>query len=348
MASPPSITTTPAGPPSAPESDRRLLDAAGVLERHASNPSAFLALNQETLRFEVPGIDGFVAYRRAGRTLVQLGGVFAHPDDQDRLLDALVAMAEEDRCRLVAVQLLRPDAERYAAKGFTVNQFGASYGRSLPDFNLKGRTHMYLRNRISRGRRAGLIVSEAGFDSPVIADLDAIDRDWLTAKGRHVKELTFMVGERTGPLASMRRLFVATDGDGVVQGYITFSPVHGARPGWLYDLSRRRPDGCPGTMELLTFTAIERFRSEGAGYIHFGLTPFTGLDTAHELPGHSRVAARLVHLLAERGHHVYPAAQQVAFKHKWGPDLVEPEYVAFKGRVSLRSVWRLLRLTNAL
>jgi hypothetical protein len=37
----------------------------------------------------------------------------------------------------------------------------------------------------------------------------------------------------------------------------------------------------------------------------------------------------------------------VAYKLKWAPDLVQPEYVAFAGGISLRSVWALLRLTNA-
>jgi len=341
----PTVLAAPSPPP-------ELVEADAILRRHASNPSAFLALNQGTSRFTVPGADGFAAYRRAGRCLVQLGGIFADPQDQDRILDGLMAKARDERCRLVAVQLLEADAERYAAQGFTVNQMGASYSRSLADFNLKGRPQMYLRNRISRARRAGVVVAEIGVDVPPAADLDAqldeIDRDWLAAKGRHVKELAFMVGERKGPVAPLRRVFVATLDDGTVQGYITFSPVYGDHAGWLYDLPRRHPDATPGTMELLTLTALERFRTEGSRYFHFGLTPFTGLDHRHELAGHSRVASRLVHLLADHGQHVYPAAAQVAFKHKWAPDLVQPEYVAFRGRVSLRSVWRLLRVTNAL
>jgi len=342
------VTTTP--PPPAPPPD--LADAAGVLRRHASNPSAFLALNAGTSRFTVPGVDGFAAYRRAGRCLVQLGGVFADPRDQDRILEELVAMADRERCRLVAVQLLRDDAERYAAKGFTVNQLGASYGRSLAEFNLKGKAHMQLRNKISRARRAGVVVAEVGVDRPATAELEAqldtVDGEWLAGKGRHVKELAFMVGERKGAVASQRRLFVATGADGALLGYITFSPVYGAHAGWLHDLSRRRPTATPGTMELVIVTAVERFRAEGAGYLHFGLTPFTGLDAGHEVAGRSGVAARLVQLLAAHGHHVYPAADQVAYKQKWAPDLIQPEYVAFRGGVSLRSVWSLLRLTNAL
>ena len=324
-----------------------------MLQRHASNPSAFLALNRDTRRFSVPGVDGFIAYRAAGRKhFVQLGGVFAAPADQDRLLEEFMAMASGERRHVVAVQLLRADAERYARRGFTVNQFGASYGRALASFTLKGSAHMQLRNKISRARRAGVVVSEVGVDRPLAVDLDAqldeVDAEWLRAKGRLVKEMAFMVGERKGPAASLRRLFVATDSDGRLLGYITFSPVYGTHAGWLHDLSRRRHDATPGTMELVIVTAVERFRDEGAGHLHFGLTPFTGLASDHELDSSSRLAATLVRLLADHGRHVYPAADQVAYKQKWGPDLVQPEYIAFAGGVSLRSVWALLRLTKAL
>lgn len=283
---------------------------------------------------------------------MQLGGVFSAPADHDRILKEFTAMATSARRRVVAVQLMRADAERYAARGFTVNQFGANYGRSLAGFNLKGSARMQLRNKISRARRAGVVVSEVGVDRPAAAGLDdqleAVDAEWLRAKGRHVKALAFMVGERKGPGASLRRLFVATDADGDLLGYITFSPVYGLHAGWLHDLSRRRPHATPGTMELAIVTAVERFRDEGAGYLHFGLTPFTGLAQGHELASRSRVAAAFVRLLADHGSKIYPAADQVAYKQKWAPDIVQPEYVAFDGGVSLRSVWALLRLTNTL
>ncbi len=128
-----------------------------------------------------------------------------------------------------------------------------------------------------------------------------------------------MVGERRGPAASLRRVFVATDAAGPVTGYLSFSPVYGRHAGWLPGLSRRRPDVTPGTMELVTLTAIERFRYEGAAYLHFGLTPFTGLSEEHEVSGHSRVVARLVRLLAAHGKHIHPGRLQAEVGPRSGP-----------------------------
>jgi lysylphosphatidylglycerol synthetase-like protein (DUF2156 family) len=321
--------------------------AAGILDRHAENPSAFLALNDETRHFTVEGIDGLIAYRPAGRsTIVQLGGVFAAPEDQPRMLREFLSFAAASRRRIVAVQLLRADAEQYARHGFTVNQFGSDYARTLAGFSLRGKKHMQLRNKISRARRAGVCAAEAD-PADVATELDAVDRVWLRAKGRHIKELTFMVGERGGAVQERRRLFVARDDAGQVVAYVSFSPVAGSRSGWLHDLSRRRPDAPPGVLELIVVTAVEAFQAEGCGWLHFGFTPFTALGEEHEVAGASRTTARILRFLADHGSAVYPAADQLAYKEKWGPDLVQPEYIAFQGGIRPAGVWNLLRLTNA-
>lgn len=343
------MTSTMSSPSllSSPTPDAPYAGAVSVLSRHAANPSAFLALNEGTRHFTVDGVDGLVAYRPAGRrTIVQFGGVFAAPADQPVLLAAFLDHARASRRRAVAVQLMAADAELYAASGYTVNQFGADYARTLADLTLRGKKHMQLRNKVSRARRAGVTVVEVTGPEHD-EELAAVDRVWLRSKGRHVKELQLMVGQRGGPAQPLRRLFLARGEDGAVLAYVSFSPVFGPQSGWLHDLSRRLPDAPPGVLELVVVTAVEVFRQEGAAHLHFGFTPFTHLDPALEVSGHSTVTARIVRLLAEHGSIVYPAADQLAYKEKWGLDIVQPEYVAFHGGLSLRSLWSLLRVTGA-
>jgi len=220
-------------PPPRPE----LAAVAGILARRAENPSAFLALNDGTCHFTVDGVDGVIAYRLAGRrTIVQLGGVFADPADQALLLAAFLDFAHVQRRKVVAVQLMRQDAELYATYGFTVNQVGADYARELSGFSLRGKKHMQLRNKVSRARRAGVTVVEADVDR-LGPQLDEIDRVWLRSKGRHVKELKLMVGQRGGPAQPSRRLFAALDPAGTMLAYVSFSPVYGTQSGWLHDLA---------------------------------------------------------------------------------------------------------------
>ena len=316
-----------------------------AIRSHGDNPSAFLALNEGNQHFVVPELAGAVAYRPAGRYLIQFAGPFAAQEHRAELLKRFVAFAAGQRRRVLAVQLQQPDALLYAANGFAVNQIGASYAVDLEQFTLRGGKFMRLRNKVSRAMRSGLVIEEATEADG--AALDAIDVTWLHAKSPHAKALTFLVGERSGPVQHLRRVFVGRI-DGQVQGYISYSPVYGSRPGWMHDLTRRRPDSPPGVMEAINVAAIERMRAEDQGWLHFGFTPFSSLDPAVEMSTAGPMVGRIVRLLAKHGERVYPTRTQLDYKEKWGPHAVLPEYVAFHGRPRLGAVWGLLRATNAI
>lgn len=316
-----------------------------AIDRYGENPSSFLALNQGNRYFTEPGLPGLVVYRESGRYLIQFGGPFTMPETSGELLDAFLAFAAARRRRVLGVQLQQEDVEAYSERGFRINQIGASYAVDLERFTLKGGKFMQLRNKVSRARRAGLVVEEADPAEQQEA-LEAIDARWLRAKGRFVKQLQFLVGEHGAPAAGSRRLFVGRL-EGEVAAYITYVPVPGARGGWMHDLSRRLPEVPPGVMEAINVTAIERFQAEKAGWLHFGFTPFTGLDPALDPDCASPFAARIVRFLAAHGEHVYPAKTQLAYKEKWQPHLVLPEYLAFQGRPRLGGIWQLMRVTNS-
>lgn len=311
-----------------------------LVESHSDNPSAFLALNTGNRHFTSPGLDGVVSYREAGRRLVQFGGPVG--PDAAALLTRFSAFARSRRRKVVAIQVQAHEVPVYEAAGFTVNQVGASYAVDLSRFTLRGKKFVRLRNKIARATRSGLVVREVR-QQDWDEGMRALDARWLAAKGKHTKELEFLVGEYGGEHQDARRLFVGMI-DGELAGYVSYSPAYGSRPGWLHDLSRRLPDGPPGVMETVNAAAIETFRSEGAAWLHFGFTPFTGLV---EGPG-SRWFAWLVRQLAARGAAVYPAATQLAYKRKWAPHAVIPEYVAFQGRASLYGFLQVFRAANAL
>jgi len=314
------------------------------VETDSDNPSAFLALNEGNRHFTVPGLDGVVTYRVSGRRLVQFGGPVG--PDAAALLDRFGAFARSRRRRVVAIQVQARDVPVYEAAGYTVNQVGASYAVDLERFTLRGRRFVKVRNKIARATRAGLVVREV--PQPEWDErMRALDARWLASKGKHAKPLEFLVGEYGGPHQDARRLFVGTIGD-TLAGYVSYSPVHGSRPGWLHDLSRRVPDGTPGIMEAVNATAMATFHAEGARWLHFGFTPFTGLSDEFGTVSQSRWFRWLVTQLGARGAAVYPAATQLAYKEKWAPHAVIPEYVAFGGRASVYGFLQVFKAANAL
>lgn len=337
-----------AGPAQPGSADERALD---LLRRHGDHSSAFLAFNDPTEHFMPDSVDGLVAYRPAGRRhLVQLCGPLAAPEDRERLLAEFTRWAGSQGRRVTAVQLRERDVPLYADRGFAVNQLGSSYTIDLDEFTLRGTRFMKLRNKLKRSARLGVTVEEIpaerlaqpGADT----DLAAIDSDWLKGKGWHAKELEFMIGVRGGRGLPYRRVFMARH-DGRPVAYVTYSPVHGERPGWLYDLTRRRQDAPPGTIDLVFHTGLERLREEGVRWLHLGFTPFTGLDRDHRPAAASGAVQTVIEQLAKRGEAIYPAVTQEAFKLKWAP-AVEPEFVAFERGASAGAVWQILRLTRSI
>ncbi|WP_158854575.1 bifunctional lysylphosphatidylglycerol flippase/synthetase MprF [Saccharothrix deserti] len=315
-----------------------------MLQEHSENPSGFLALNDGNLYFRDPEIDGIICYRSVGRYWIQFGGPIAGAEDRGELFDRFRRSARRANRRVVAVQIPSGDAGLYAERGLRVNQLGMSYAVELADFSLRGKKFVKLRNKISRAGRLGVEPVEVGLDGHE-AELGEIDRAWLRSKGRFTKEIEFMIGEVGGAAQSMRRLFLARL-DGRPIAYISFSPVYGERPGWLHDLSRRLPDSPPGVMEAINSGAIEKFRAEGVPWLHFGFTPFTGLDPEHGLPTANPRVDRLFRLLATKGSFLYPAQSQLEYKMKWNPNHLVPDYIAFEGRVSPSMVFSLATVAN--
>lgn len=311
----------------------------------ADNPSAFLAVSGGNSYFTLPSRPGVIVYRRTGRFLVQFGGPFAPPESYRDLLTAFVAMAREEGLEVVAVQLQRADARAYATAGFTVNQIGASWAVGLADFSLRGTRFMQLRNKVSRSFRAGLTVVETT-DDRYYPWLREIDQVWLRGKGEHARPMEFLVGQYGDAMQPYRRMFVGLIDERPV-GYISYSPVYGSRAGWMHDLSRREPSRVPGIMEAINVTAIEKFRAEDVAWLHFGFTPFTGMRPENELPDHDPGFQQLMRVLWAHGEAVYPARSQLAYKEKWAPDLVIPEYVGFLGDASVAGFAHVFRACNA-
>jgi lysylphosphatidylglycerol synthetase-like protein (DUF2156 family) len=350
------VTTTPVSPASAPASsravdgrDRLVLE---LLAEHGQHSSAFLTMNDGTEHYMDPDIEGFVAYRPAGRGhAIQLCGPVAAADDRLPLLESFKRWAKTEKRRITAVQLTRDDGELYAHNGFTVNQFGTSYGIDLEAFTLRGTRFMKLRNKLKRSKRLGVTVEELGLEErtapATAAALERIDTDWLKAKGRLAKELRFMVGERGGRGAPQRRIFVARREEETI-AYVTYSPVWGERAGWLYDLTRRRPDSPPGTVELIFHTALERLQEEGVRWLHLGLTPYVDFSRENEIAGYNKVAHVIMEQMGLRAGFLYPALTQLDFKKKWAPQIVEPEYIGWERGVNPGALFQLMRVTGSI
>jgi lysylphosphatidylglycerol synthetase-like protein (DUF2156 family) len=310
------------------------------------HPSGYVALSAGNEFFAPDRAQGFIAYREQGRHFVLFGGVHAPPACRERVLDGFLDFARSRRRRVIAVQIRENQLPLFRSRGFVVNALGASFAVTLRGYTLAGTKKMKLRNKIKRARGAGLVVREVGRELPrtasTFARLREISAEWLAAKGK--KELEFMIGEIGERQDLERRIFVVSNAADELQAFISYVPVWGGRPGVLHDLTRKTPDAGVGALELCNAFALERFVAEGVPYLHFGFTPFI----VDEQP--PATASRLLHWLVlqlrRHGQVIYPSDSQASYKLKWGPDIIEQEYVAARP-LSWRAVIDLLMLTRA-
>jgi phosphatidylglycerol lysyltransferase len=318
-----------------------------MLTEVLDHPSVYLAMSKRNEKLLVPGIAGFIAYRRQGKHFWMFGGVHTTPRDSGDLLDRFLAYAAQKKCVVGAVQVPDAQVELFASRGFTVNQMGTTYATSLTNYSFAGGQKMQLRNKINKARRLRLKVVELGHEVPRSAEwfekLAQVSARWLEGKGK--KEFDFMIGELGDETDPHRRIFLALDADEQPVAFISYVPVWGTdQPGYLHDLTRKVPDAPTGVMELCNATAIERFKQEGVQYLHFGFTPFI-VD-----PKPAECANRLVHWaitkLRTYGQKLYASDSQEAYKVKWGVDVIRREYLAVR-RVSPRAVFDLLSLTRS-
>lgn len=79
--------------------------------------------------------------------------------------------------------------------------------------------------------------------------------------------------------------------------------------------------------------------------LHFGFTPFI-IDPEADQQA-NRLLHRAINWLRVHGAKLYPADSQVAYKTKWGTDVIEREYLAVRP-LSLRAAFDLLRLTKTI
>ncbi|KIH86022.1 DUF2156 domain-containing protein [Pseudomonas batumici] len=320
-------------------------------ERFGNHPSLFLTLSSDISTFTVEGLAGYLPFQDDGKCLFILTGVISAADNRESLLKAFISHAVEHGRELCCVQLRQDQAPLFERLGFQVNQMGCSYTLDLERFSMAGSPFMSLRNKIKRAEKAGVIVKELGVDLPNGPDqqrmLSSITEEWLKAKGSK-KLLSFMVGDLAANGLNKERIFVAVLNDKIV-GFISYVPAFGEYNGWMHDLTRRLAEVPPGTMELVNVEAIKRFKQEGEKYLNFGLTPFYGVDDEFDTyTSRSHLLKWILSALEKYGQRIYPAASQVAYKLKWQPMVVTPEYFATYGKFRVGILLRLMKLTNAL
>jgi len=153
------------------------------------------------------------------------------------------------------------------------------------------------------------------------------------------------VAQRGAPAALTPRFVtgVATQSDGRVCAFVTFTPIYGVQTtppsdsgnkgqGWALDLMRKLPDAPPGVIELILVRAIERFQKCGAEVVSLGAVALA--DMNQEMTGSQR---QIASFMAEHLRMLETHRSLLRFKQKFHPQW-ESRYVVASSTLALPKV----------
>jgi phosphatidylglycerol lysyltransferase len=307
---------------------RRLFAAVGT-----NNVGYFALLGDKELWADPQG-RGVVAFRRHGGTALVAGDPLAAPADLPAVLDGFLAHCHAQGWTPAFYQSLGATLPQYRARGLRALAIGREALIDLPSFTLRGKQMANVRHSVTHAERAGLRVrlqSAAGLDPATRAELVALSRAWLAAKGG--REMGFTMGGLTpdGRPLPGSRVAVAYDGVGQVQAFLTVVPAGGGR-GWMLDLMRRHHTAVSGSMDLLIARTAEALRAEGCALFSLSLAPLASTATEDEdAPALVRWARRLLY---EKMQGAYNYRSLFNYKRKFNVRW-ETRYLVYAGDASL-------------
>jgi phosphatidylglycerol lysyltransferase len=239
--------------------------------------------------------------------------------------------------------------EAFRQTGFADMQVGKEAVFDLRRFTLAGGEMELVRAATNKARREGVVVTEhhpfAMGAGHVSDEMRSISQEWLQNKGNH--ELGFLLGSLALELPSAKRYFIArsNNGEGRIEGFIVCEPIYG-RNGFYLDVTRRRADAVRGTMELLTAEIFRLLRDEGFEMASMGLAPLALLDDP-DLGAHPRLT-RLMRFVYQRVNNRYDFKHLYRYKAKYHPQAWERRYFCFNQRLSLRMLYAVIQVRNAI
>ena len=232
---------------------------------------------------------------------------------------ALFVQASEDCARVLDSQ------------GLTVNQFGVETELDLQHFDLNGKLKANLRHWVNTARKLGVEVFEQDLLSMDAREVSEISEKYLQRKGG--KELALLSRPFEYREQPDVRFFWARRNRELL-GFITFDPLYksGRVYGYYRDIGRCKLSAPHGTLDLLTTTAIEQFRSEGKDILALGLSPLSSLT---DEPFHSAPLLRwLFEFWHDHGEFNYPF-KGLEFHKKYYRGQERPVFIASTSRSNL-------------
>ena len=251
-----------------------------LLREYGASSIAWFALDDDVDYFFSRNERAVIAYRFESDTLLAIGDPVGPAEELGPLLAEFAEFCRRHDWPFAFFQA-RPELLRvYESLGWRALHIGEDPVLWTNRFTLEGGAVSQVRRSVRKAEAAGLTVVsslpgedpfEPGAGPPGFAeDLRAVSDDWL--HGRHGGERGFCMGRFDVQRLKDTWLLAAWNPAAErVEAFTTWVPVP-ARLGWALDLSRRRHDAVPGSMDLLVVRAVQSARERGDALLSLSLS----------------------------------------------------------------------------
>lgn len=310
------------------------------LKLYGSHTIAYSAVFDDKMRnFYLPD-KGFILYGFYKNIRFMLGDPLCAKNNTSEVVKAFIADTNEASNILIGMQCSFETASVFSRNGFSVNHMGVETILFLDTFDTKGKAMTKVRRWINSATNAGLKVKEENLqDSRIREEVERISAQWLEGKATN-SELTLL----TRPLsfkdeAGLR--FFCGYLNGKIVGYNTFEPMYKDNKiiGYYANICRLQDDAPNGTLDLIMHNAREIFKTEGAKYFSFGLSPMADIKDEHKL--HNPIVSFMLESSYRYGSSLY-SFQGLDFHKKAYHDEVnsvrQPSYLLIKGSLPVNQI----------
>ena len=315
-------------------------DLLPVARRHGNSSLAYSTLDPRLERLTSDGIEGYVAYKRSGKSLIAVFGPVCAAHDVRALVERFREAALSDGCRTTFFGASEDMAAKLRELGYTGYRAARDSRVELEEFSTRGNRMLNVRRGYNHARNVGITWSEYtpgdARDPGLEAACDGISSGWIEDKGG--LEIQFILGRADWDDPGERRFFVARSKERV-EGFLVYHPVFHERA-WYLDMSRRRSDSPNGTMDFLLVESLKLFQEEGAQGAYLGMIP--DLSFPEGLNDAGPVLRGVLKALAKRAELFYPVRTETFFKEKYKP-VWDDLYFCVEEKISLSQLHDLLK-----
>ena len=226
-------------------------------------------------------------------------------------------------------------------------QIGIERAINIDKWSVSGKHKQVIRTAINKANENGIKVIENNHEEGIRPLLD----NWLKTRTIYNRRIRYIVRDHT-QYEQDTRTFCAYNRQGKLLGYIQFNPVYrdGEITGYVPEISGSSMEFKQGLFYVILYHAIEIFKLEGIKIVNLGLAPL--ILSKEKLFFESGILRRLMRI---KGRNFFYNFDGINFtKSRFLSTKTSDEgyivniYFAYKKKMPVREIFRLIKLTNFL